>query len=91
MMAESTTMTIRLAPEVKEKLGRIARDTRRSRSFLAAEAVAAFVDRELEIIEGIQRGLADMAAGRVVPHEQVMAEGRAIIDAAKAAKKAGCG
>jgi predicted transcriptional regulator len=91
MMAESTTMTIRLDPEVKEKLGRIARDTRRSRSFLAAEAVAAFVDRELEIIEGIQRGLADMEAGRVVPHEQVMAEGRAIIDAAKAAKKAGHG
>lgn len=90
-MAESTTMTIRLDPEVKEKLGRIARDTRRSRSFLAAEAVAAFVDRELEIIEGIQRGLADMEAGRVVPHEQVMAEGRAIIDAAKAAKKAGHG
>ena len=90
-MAESTTMTIRLDPEVKEKLGRIARDTRRSRSFLAAEAVAAFVDRELEIIEGIQRGLADMEAGRVVPHEQVMAEGRAIIDAAKAAKKAGRG
>lgn len=90
-MAESTTMTIRLDPEVKEKLGRIARDTRRSRSFLAAEAVAAFVDRELEIIEGIQRGLADMEAGRVVPHEQVMAEGRAIIDAAKAVKKAGRG
>jgi len=88
-MAESTTMTIRLDPEVKEKLGRIARDTRRSRSFLAAEAVAAFVDRELQIIEGIQRGLADMEAGRVVPHEQVVAEGRAIIDAAKAAKKAG--
>lgn len=90
-MAESTTMTIRLDPEVKEKLGRIARDTRRSRSFLAAEAVAAFVDRELEIIEGIQRGLADMEAGRVVPHEQVVAEGRAIIDAAKAAKRAGRG
>jgi len=91
MMAESTTMTIRLDPEVKEKLGRIARDTRRSRSFLAAEAVAAFVDRELKIIEGIRRGLADMEAGRVVPHEQVMAEGRAIIDAAKAARKAGRG
>ncbi|TSD86846.1 ribbon-helix-helix protein, CopG family [Mycobacterium sp. KBS0706] len=90
-MAESTTMTIRLDPEVKEKLGRIARDTRRSRSFLAAEAVAAFVDRELKIIEGIRRGLADMEAGRVVPHEQVMAEGRAIIDAAKAARKAGRG
>lgn len=83
-MAASTTMTIRLDPEVKEKLGRIARDTRRSRSFLAAEAVAAFVERELEIIAGIQRGLADMEAGRVVPHEEVVAESRAIIAQAKA-------
>jgi predicted transcriptional regulator len=78
-------MTIRLDPEVKEKLGRIARDTRRSRSFLAAEAVAAFVDRELEIIDGIQRGVADMEAGRVVSHEDVVAESRAVIDAAKKA------
>lgn len=46
----STTVTIRVDPEVKDKLDRLARDTRRSRSYLAAEAVAAYVDRELEII-----------------------------------------
>ena len=40
-----------------EKLGRLAHNTRRSRSYLAAEAVESYVDRELEIIEGIQRGL----------------------------------
>lgn len=47
-MAASTTMTIRVSPDVKEKLDRIATDTRRSKSFLAGEAVAAYVDRELE-------------------------------------------
>jgi predicted transcriptional regulator len=86
-MAASTTMTIRLSPEVKEKLNRIATDTRRSKSFLAGEAVSAYVDRELEIIEGIKRGLADAKAGRVVPHEQVMAEARQIIANAKRKKK----
>jgi predicted transcriptional regulator len=86
-MAASTTMTIRLSPEVKEKLDRIATDTRRSKSFLAGEAVSAYVDRELEIIEGIKRGLADAKAGRVVPHEQVMAEARQIIANAKKKKK----
>lgn len=66
-MTASTTMTIRVRPDVKEKLDRIANDTQRSKSFLAGEAVAAYVDRELEIIDGIKRGMADAAAGRVIP------------------------
>lgn len=85
-MPNSTTMTIRISPDVKERLGRLAHDTRRSKSFLAGEAVVAYVERELDIIEGIQRGLADVAAGRVVSHEVAMAEIRAVIDAAKAGR-----
>jgi predicted transcriptional regulator len=85
-MTASTTMTIRIRPDVKEKLDRIASDTQRSKSFLAGEAVAAYVERELEIIDGIKRGMADVAAGRVVPHEQVMAEARQIIAEAKRKK-----
>lgn len=64
----STTMTILVRSDVKEKLNRIANDTRRSKSFLAGEAVAAYVDRELEIIDGIKRGVADSASGLVIPH-----------------------
>ena len=82
-MITSTTMTIRLTPEVKEKLGRLAKDTRRTRSFLASEAVSAYAERELEIIEGIKAGLEDVKAGRVVPHAQVVAEARDIIAKAK--------
>ena len=85
-MTASTTMTIRVRPDVKEKLDRIAADTQRSKSFLAGEAVAAYVERELEIIDGIKRGMADVAAGRVVPHEQVMVEARQIITDAKRQK-----
>jgi predicted transcriptional regulator len=81
-------MTIRVSPETKSKLERIAADTRRSKSFLAAEAVSAYVERELEIIDGIKRGMADVAAGRVVPHEEVMAEARQIIADAKRKKAA---
>jgi predicted transcriptional regulator len=82
-MPASTTMTIRIRPDVREKLDRIAADTQRSKSFLAGEAVAAYVDRELEIIEGIKRAMADAEAGRVVPHEQAMAEVYEVIEAAK--------
>ncbi|SDH71100.1 CopG family ribbon-helix-helix protein [Bosea robiniae] len=78
-MPATETMTIRVSAETKRKLERIAAGTRRSKSFLAGEAVSAYVDRELEIIEGIKRGLADVEAGRVVSHDEVMADARRII------------
>jgi predicted transcriptional regulator len=76
----STTMTIRLSSETKAELGLLANATRRSKSFLAAEAVAAYVARERGIIEGIERGLADMNAGQTIPHDEAMAEVDALID-----------
>jgi predicted transcriptional regulator len=80
----STTLTVRISPEVKKRLGRLADRTRRTKSFLAGEAIADFVDRELAIIGGISRGVEDMQAGRVVPHKQAMRRLRAT--AARAAK-----
>ena len=79
-MPSSTTMSIRLSSETKAQLGQLAAATRRSKSFLAAEAVAAYVAREQAIIQGIEQGLADMQAGRIVPHEEAMAELDALIE-----------
>jgi predicted transcriptional regulator len=73
-MAASTTLTVRLPSKVKTRLGRLAKETRRTNSYLAGEAIAQYVESELDIIEGIKQGLKDMRAGRVVPHEQAMAE-----------------
>ena len=80
----NTTLTVRVSPELKERLGKLAEQTQRTKSFLAGEAIAGYVERELEIVAGIGRGLADMKAGRVVPHEEVMAEIDGIVEAAKA-------
>ncbi|MCG6857678.1 MAG: CopG family ribbon-helix-helix protein [Salaquimonas sp.] len=82
-MPASTTMTIRISSDVKEKLERLSRNTRRSKSFLAADAVSAYVDRELEIIEGIRSGLADVEAGRVIPHDAAMAELEEVLETAR--------
>ncbi len=82
-MPASTTMTIRISPELKDKLGKLAEVTRRSNSFLAGEAVAAYVEREWEIVAGILEAMADVRAGHSVAHEDVMAKMDAIIDAAR--------
>ena len=79
-MGESTTLSIRLSTETKDQLGRLATATRRSKSFLAAEAVAAYVARERAIIEGIERGLADLKAGNTISHGAAMTEVDAMID-----------
>lgn len=77
----STTMTIRVPLAVQEQLARLSQSTKRSRSYLAGEAVAAYVERELAIVEGIERGLADMNAGRVTPHDEAMDRIDAAIEA----------
>jgi predicted transcriptional regulator len=82
----STTLTIRISPEVKERLGRLADRTRRTKSFLAGEAITDFVDRELAIIGGIRRGIDDMQADRVVPHKQAMRRLRTTVARAAKAK-----
>jgi predicted transcriptional regulator len=79
-MATSTTLTVRLSPEVKKRLSRLAGHTRRTSSYLAGEAIADFVDRELAIVEGIERGLEDMKADRVTPHNDAMQRLRATVE-----------
>ena len=80
MTTASTTMTIRLSSDLKEKLGQLAASSRRSRSFLATEALSAWVERELEITRSIERGLDYVKAGRVVSHDEAVAEVNAVLD-----------
>ncbi|WP_312418313.1 CopG family ribbon-helix-helix protein [Shinella sp.] len=79
----TTTMTIRVSEDLKERLDRLAADTRRSRSFLAAEAVEAYVTRELAIVDGINAGVDDVEGRRTVAHDDAMAELKAVIDTAE--------
>jgi len=81
-MATSTTLSVRISPEVKKRLGRLAGHTRRTSSYLAGAAIADFVDRELAIVEGIKRGLDDMNANRVTPQKTAMRRLRATVERA---------
>ena len=77
---------MRLSEETKQKLGLLAEQTKRTKSFLAGEAIADYVERELAVIAGIKRGLEDVHAGRVVPHEQAMRQVRKTIERARKSK-----
>ena len=67
----STTMTIRLEPELKQRLDQLAKATHRSKSFLAAEALRDFVELNEWQVEEIQSALkeadsGDFASGQTV-------------------------
>jgi predicted transcriptional regulator len=85
-MSGSTTLSIRLAPKTKQRLGRLARQTKRTKSFLAGEAIESYVERELAVVEGIERALADAKSGNVVTHDAAMRRIRATIARAKRTK-----
>lgn len=85
-MSDSTTLTVRLPSDTKDQLAVLAGRTRRTSSFLAAEAITNYVARELAIVEAIEQGRADIRAGRFTAHEDVAREAKNIIATARAKK-----
>jgi len=67
----STTLSVRIDVGTKKRLEALAKRARRSKSFLAAEAIAAFVDAESWQLDEIQIGLKELDEGRGVPHKDV--------------------
>jgi RHH-type rel operon transcriptional repressor/antitoxin RelB len=69
----STTMTVRLEDEVKNRLDALAQSTQRSKSFLAAEAIRAFVENNEWQISEIQAAIAEADAGDFAHDKDVQA------------------
>jgi predicted transcriptional regulator len=67
----STTISVRLDSDTKKRLEALAKRARRSKSFLAAEAIAAFVEAESWQLDEIQTGINELDEGRGVPHKDV--------------------
>ena len=67
---DTSIVTVRLDINLKAKLEALARSTRRSKSFLAAEAIAAYVELNAWQIAEIEAGVAELDAGQVVSEEQ---------------------
>jgi RHH-type transcriptional regulator, rel operon repressor / antitoxin RelB len=65
------TLSIRIDPETKARLDALAARSRRSKSFLAAEAIAAYVESEAWQLGEIDAGIADLDSGHGVSHEKV--------------------
>lgn len=67
----TTTLSVRIDTHTKKRLEALAKRARRSKSFLAAEAIAAFVETESWQLDELQAGLGELNEGRGVAHEDV--------------------
>jgi len=66
-------MTVRLKPEVSDKLEVLARDMKRSKAYLASEAIEAYVDVNSWRIAHIKEALEEDRADRPgISHEEVV-------------------
>ena len=70
-MAE-TTLSVRLPAEIGARLARLAKSASVSQSKLVAQAIVAYLDEQERQLEKIREGLADVKAGRVFSHGEVM-------------------
>ncbi|MDJ0806834.1 MAG: CopG family ribbon-helix-helix protein [Gammaproteobacteria bacterium] len=72
-MSQSTTMTIRLEPELKSRLDKLSAATHRSKSFLAAEAVREFVEINEWQIQEIENAIKETNADDFSTDQEVQA------------------
>jgi RHH-type rel operon transcriptional repressor/antitoxin RelB len=70
-MAESKILTLRLDEKLRSQLDKLAKSTKRSRSFLAAEAIRDYVALNDWQIEEIQKGIAEADRGEFASPAEV--------------------
>jgi predicted transcriptional regulator len=71
-MDERVTVTI--PRDLYEELRTIAEGRRSSPERLISTALRWYVENESEFLASVDEGLADLAAGRIHPHQEVVAE-----------------
>lgn len=65
------TLSIRIDAGTKRRLDALSKQSRRSKSFLAAEAITAYVEAEEWQLGEIRTALVELDAGQEVSHERV--------------------
>ena len=63
-MAERAVISVHTEPETSRRLEELARLTRRSKSFLANEAIERYLEEEEAFVASVRGGITDAEAGR---------------------------
>jgi len=69
----SATLSIRLKPETKKRLAKLAKNSGRSSNFLISDAVDCYVAEQEMLAAEIRQGNRQVAAGHYIRHEDMKA------------------
>lgn len=71
-MPKTITMNVRLPEAIRDKLDALSKSTRRTKAYLAAEAIASYVEANAWQVALIEKRAAELEAGaRTVHHDDV--------------------
>jgi predicted transcriptional regulator len=68
------TVTVTIPRDLYDELRTLAEERKSSPEKLISTALRWYVENESEFLAAVDEGLADLAAGRTHPHEEVVAE-----------------
>ena len=71
-MPDRSVISVHASTELSERLDRLAKISRRSKSSLAQEAIAGYVETEESFVASVQAGIADADAGRVYSTDEIL-------------------
>lgn len=72
-MSKSEVLTTRVSPDIMALVDRIAISKDRSRAWVAAWLIEQAALKHVEFLDFVQVGLDDIAAGRTISHNDMMA------------------
>ena len=73
-------ISVHAKPETSKRLDKLASVTRRSKSFLANEAIERYLKEEEAFLAAVEQGKTDVAAGRVFSTDEARARAKAFVD-----------
>ena len=69
----SATLSVRLRPEIKRRLARLAKASGRSSNFLISDAVEAYVSDQERMLSQVRQADEELKAGHYIRHEDMKA------------------
>ena len=86
-MTNRSVISVHTKPETSKRLDELASVTRRSKSFLANEAIERYLKEEEAFLASVEQGTADVAAGRVFSTNEARQRVAAFVDARAQSKR----
>lgn len=86
-MSKDVVLSVRISRQLNDKLGRLAKLSKRSKSWHVSAILADRVDDEAAYLVAIEEGLAAIRSGDLIDHEDVVARFERKIKAAARKRK----